>query len=111
MKKPGKTRRLKELRELRIKNFFVLTIAGIVNAFGVSFFLFPVRLYDSGVSGVSMLLDQVTPSSFTLSLFLLLLNVPIFLFGLKDMIGFNLSSGSFGKQFPCHKNSRILTCF
>ena len=46
-------------------------------------FLFPVKLYDSGVSGLSMLLDQVTPPKLTLSVFLILINVPIFLFGAK----------------------------
>lgn len=72
-----------QLREFKPVNFILLTIAGTVNAFGVTVFLFPVKLYDSGISGVSMLLDQVTPSQFTLSIFLLLLNIPIFLFGLK----------------------------
>ena len=72
-----------ELRELDIKSFIVLTIAGIINAFGVTIFLYPVKLYDSGISGLSMLLDQVTPSSLTLSLFLIVLNIPIFLFGLR----------------------------
>ncbi len=64
-------------------NFLLLTVAGAVNAFGVSMFLFPVRLYDSGISGLSMLLDQVTPPGLTLSVFLILLNFPIFLFGLR----------------------------
>ncbi len=73
----------KELKELKLVTFLFLTVAGIVNAFGVTIFLFPVKLYDSGISGLSMLLDQVTPPSFTLSGFLLLLNIPIFLFGLK----------------------------
>ena len=73
----------KELGELRIKNFIMLLIAGSVNAFGVTCFLFPVKLYDSGISGLSMLLDQVTPEHLTLSVFLLVLNIPIFLFGLK----------------------------
>ena len=71
------------MKELQLKNFFFLTIAGIINAFGVTIFLFPVKLYDSGISGLSMLLDQITPSWLTLSMFLVLLNVPIFLFGLK----------------------------
>ena len=57
--------------------------AAIINAFGVSIFLIPVKLYDSGISGVSMLLDQITPVRFTLSLFLIIFNFPIFLFGLK----------------------------
>ena len=64
-------------------NFIGLTVAGIVNAFGVTLFLYPVKLYDSGISGLSMLLDQVTPAWCSLSLFLLVLNLPIFLFGLK----------------------------
>jgi uncharacterized membrane-anchored protein YitT (DUF2179 family) len=42
-----------------------------------------VQLYDSGISGTSMLLGQVTPEYLTLSLFLLALNVPLFLYGLK----------------------------
>lgn len=70
-----------ELQELKPINFILLTAAGIINAFGVSLFLFPVKLYDSGISGFSMLLDQITPPTFTLSLFLILLNFPIFLFG------------------------------
>lgn len=74
---------LKEFKELRPRNFLMLTIAGIINAFGVTIFLFPVKLYDSGISGLSMLLDQITPAWLSLSLFLVLLNVPIFLFGLK----------------------------
>ena len=73
----------KELRELRPFNFLILTGAGAVNAFGVSMFLYPVKLYDSGISGLSMLLDQVTPTWLSLSVFLILLNFPIFLFGLR----------------------------
>lgn len=69
--------------ELKLTNFPALLLAGTVNAFGVTLFLFPVKLYDSGVSGLSMLLDQITPQHFTLSLFLLIINVPIFMFGAK----------------------------
>ncbi|MCQ2427301.1 MAG: YitT family protein [Clostridia bacterium] len=72
-----------ELKDLRALNFIMLMLSGTVNAIGVTFFLFPVRLYDSGMSGLSMLLDQVTPTYMTLSLFLLILNIPVFLFGLK----------------------------
>lgn len=72
-----------ELKKLKISTFIILTVAGIINAFGVTIFLFPVKLYDSGISGLSMLLDQVTPEYLTLSVFLLALNIPIFIFGLK----------------------------
>lgn len=78
---------LKKLRgalsQLRWQNFLLLIAAGTINAIGVTMFLAPVHLYDSGISGTSMLLWQVTPPAFTLSLFLVLLNVPLFLFGLK----------------------------
>lgn len=67
----------------RIMNIFMLTIAGIVNAFGITLFMTPVKLYDSGISGTSMLLEQITPSYLSLSLFLLILNIPLFLIGLK----------------------------
>ena len=61
----------------------MLTIAGIINALGITIFLMPVHLYDSGISGTSILLDQVTPQHLTLSVFLIILNIPLFLFGLK----------------------------
>ena len=61
----------------------MLTLAGIINAFGVTLFLYPVQLYDSGISGTSMLLAQITPPWLSLSLFLLLLNIPLFLYGLR----------------------------
>lgn len=73
----------KELSLLSWQNFLFLTLAGTINAFGVVLFLFPVKLYDSGISGLSMLLDQITPPALTLSLFLVVLNIPIFLFGAK----------------------------
>ena len=69
--------------KLRPMNFLLLFAAGCINAVGVTMFLAPVHLYDSGFSGTSMLLWQVTPEQFTLSLFLVVLNVPFFLFGLR----------------------------
>ena len=43
-----------ETKDLNPMNFIILTIAGIINAFGVTLFLFPVKLYDSGISGFGM---------------------------------------------------------
>lgn len=71
------------MKKLKITNFLMLTIAGIVNAFGVTVFLMPVNLYDSGISGTSILLEQLTPEYLTLSVFLVLLNIPLLLFGFK----------------------------
>lgn len=73
----------KLLRQVKPLNLLALLAAGIVNAVGVTMFLAPVNLYDSGISGTSMLLWQVTPDWLILPVFLLVLNLPIFLFGAK----------------------------
>lgn len=72
-----------QLEKLKWKNFLFLTLAGMVNAFGVTMFIAPVDLYDSGISGTSILLSQLTPEWLSLSLFLLVLNIPLFLYGLR----------------------------
>ena len=68
-----------------IYNFIMLTIAGMINAFGVTFFLYPVNLYDSGISGTSMLLAQLTHEAVPLSAFLIIINLPLFIYGYKKM--------------------------
>ena len=55
-----------DLRGLSPANFLFLTVAGLVNAFGVTIFLAHVKLYDSGISGTSMLLSQLTPEAWSL---------------------------------------------
>lgn len=74
---------LSELKKIKLYNILMLTIAGIINAIGVTMFLSPVRLYDSGISGTSILLSQITPEFLSLSFFLIILNVPLFLYGTK----------------------------
>ncbi len=73
----------RRLKGLKLQNFLYLLVAGCINAFGVTVFLAPVNLYDSGISGTSILLSQITPPAWSLSIFLLILNIPLFLFGLK----------------------------
>lgn len=75
----------KLVKQLSWQNFAMLFLAGCINAFGVTVFLAPVKLYDSGISGTSILLSQLM--GLPLSAFLLLLNVPLFLFGLKRQGG------------------------
>lgn len=73
---------LNDLKALRWQNFIFLLIAGCINAFGVTCFIAPVKLYDSGISGTSILLSQALPQ-LGLSVYLLILNIPLFLFGLR----------------------------
>lgn len=74
---------MKKPDRIKWQNFVMLTIAGIINAIGVTIFLNPVKLYDSGISGTSMLIAGVTDGKLSLSLCLLILNIPLFLYGLK----------------------------
>ena len=68
--------------EFKPMNFLMLVIAGIINAVGVNLFLAPVHLYDSGSSGTSMLFSWLIPAV-PMSVFLIILNVPLFIFGTK----------------------------
>lgn len=77
----------KMLKTLKWQNFIFLFMAGCINAIGVTIFLAPVNLYDSGISGTSILLSQITPEGWSLSVFLLLLNIPLFAIGLKSQGG------------------------
>lgn len=70
---------------MNAKNFIMLTLAGLINAFGVVIFLYPVNLYDSGISGTSMLLAQVVDERIPLFCFLLILNLPLFFYGYRKM--------------------------
>ena len=70
---------MKHPKNFRVVNLLMLTVAGIVNAFGITIFLTPVKVYDSGISGTSRLLEQITPPYLSLSFFLLFLNIPLFL--------------------------------
>ncbi len=79
----NKEKIISELKALRWQNFLLLLVSGFINSIGVTLFLAPVSLYDSGISGTSMILAQVTPEWMSLSLFLVVLNLPLFLLGLK----------------------------
>ena len=70
-----------KLKKLKSLNFLLLTLSGTINAIGIVFFLSPVNLFDSGFSGTSMFLSAVT--GLPLAVFLLILNIPFFIFGYK----------------------------
>ena len=71
-------------------------------------FLAPVHLYDSGFSGTSMLLWQITPDEYSLSLFLLILNIPFFIYGFRKQ-GFAFTVYSVFTVCAYSASSYILT--
>lgn len=66
-----------------IKDYPLLVIAGIINAIGVTLVLTPLNLLDSGISGTSFLFYKIT--GITMSVWLILLNVPFYILGLKRL--------------------------
>jgi uncharacterized membrane-anchored protein YitT (DUF2179 family) len=68
--------------DFNIHNFLMLTLAGIINAVGITLLLAPVGLYDSGVSGLAMFLDMLI-SVMPLWSWLIIINFPIFFFGMR----------------------------
>lgn len=78
-----KKKKKEELKALKPINFVALFLAGVINSIGVTIFMAPVHLYDSGFSGTAMLLWQITPEYLSLSFFLLVLNIPFFIYGYR----------------------------
>ncbi|MGN1101410.1 MAG: YitT family protein [Huintestinicola sp.] len=95
------------LGEFKALNFLMLLAAGIVNAIGVNLFLAPVHLYDSGISGTSMLLCRLLPAV-PMSVFLIILNVPLFIYGTK-MQGMHFTVYSIFAVFVYSAASYIIT--
>ena len=77
-----------ELKQLKWYNLIASLVAGIINATGVALFLIPARIIDGGFSGSSYIINQL--SHLPVSIFIIVLNVPFFLFGIKKQ-GINFS--------------------
>ena len=77
--------------DFRPLNFAMLVLSGLINATGVTLFLAPVNLYDSGISGTSMFMD-VLVAPVPLWAWLIILNFPIFLFSLRQGLSFTVYS-------------------
>ena len=71
--------------KIRPIQFIPLFFAGFINAVGVTLFLTPVQLFDSGFSGTAFLLDVITPPYLVMSMFLVVLNVPLFLLAARRL--------------------------
>ena len=63
--------------------FLLLTIGAAAAAFALEEFLVPFTILDGGIVGVSMILAQLTPLK--LGLYIVVLNVPFLLLGLKRL--------------------------
>ncbi len=67
----------------QVLSYFFLTIGAILAAFALEEFLIPATILDGGITGVSMILNHMTQKS--ISLFILVLNIPFIIIGFKFM--------------------------
>jgi len=66
-----------------IKDYFLITIGCIIMALSLVWFLAPYRISAGGVSGISIVLNHVIGAPIGLTM--LVLNIPLFIFGLKTL--------------------------
>lgn len=66
-----------------VKRLIFITIGAIIMAYGLEAILIPNQMIDGGATGVSMILNHVTPVN--LSVYLVLLNLPFFFLGYKQI--------------------------
>lgn len=65
------------------KRALFITLGAIIMAYGLEAVLIPNNMIDGGVTGLSMILSHVTPIN--LSIFLVILNLPFFFLGYKQI--------------------------
>lgn len=66
-----------------IKRALFITLGAIITAYGLEAILIPNQMIDGGVTGLSMILSSITPIN--LSIYLVLLNLPFFFLGYKQV--------------------------
>lgn len=66
-----------------IQRVVFITIGAVIMAYGLEAILIPNNMIDGGITGISMILSHVT--SINLSIFLVLLNLPFFFLGYKQI--------------------------
>lgn len=64
-----------------MQRYVVITIASVVYAIGIAFFLNPNQLAPGGVSGVAIILKEVFPFLPGVGMLILIINVPIMILG------------------------------
>jgi uncharacterized membrane-anchored protein YitT (DUF2179 family) len=66
-----------------IQRIIFITIGAVIMAYGLEAILIPNHMIDGGITGISMILSHLT--SINLSIFLVLLNLPFFFLGYKQI--------------------------
>lgn len=74
---------MKNIAREHILPFVMITIGAVLAAFSIEEFLVPSTILDGGITGVSMILDKLTPIN--MSVFIIALNLPFLVIGLHQL--------------------------
>lgn len=74
---------LKRLFKDYIFPYLMITIGAALAAFAIEEFLIPSTILDGGITGISMILDKITPLG--MSVFIVILNLPFLIIGFKQL--------------------------
>lgn len=75
-----------------------LAFGAFIYTLGLDVFLVPNHVIDGGVVGIALMAAELTGVSF--SIFIIVLNIPFFIFGYKKSVPF----------LPCHRSFRFFVC-
>lgn len=64
-------------------SFFMITVGAALAAVSLAIFLIPNTILDGGITGISMILDKLTPLK--TSVYIFILNLPFLIIGLKQL--------------------------
>ena len=68
---------------MNLISFIGITLGALLSAFSIQTFLSPNMILDGGIIGISMIVSQLT--NISLSIFTILLNIPLLLIGYKNL--------------------------
>lgn len=74
---------LRKLFKDYIFPYVMITIGALLASFAIEEFLIPATILDGGITGISMILEKVTPLQ--MSVFIIALNLPFLIIGLKQL--------------------------
>lgn len=75
--------RIKQTVKNNALPFFAITVGAVIAAFSLEEFLIPSTILDGGITGVSIILNQLLGKG--IGIFIIVLNIPFFLLGLKQL--------------------------
>lgn len=74
---------LRKLFKDYIFPYIMITIGAVLASFAIEEFLIPATILDGGITGISMILEKVTPLQ--MSVFIIALNLPFLIIGFKQL--------------------------